>query len=305
MEPTSDHSGVTIEPVAVADAAALAHLTFPARRHILEEPGERNLVLFAARADREVVGLVFFWIADHGEAELISLYVDAFYRSGDLPLCLLRAGEQACRDRGAHMLSHLMTIWEDDETLARLLVSEGWLRPRLRQMVCNVTVESALTVPWLMDARVPDGYRIIDWSEVTPEMRDELQGRRDENRTFWPKELDPFENEAGTYPLTSVALVSDDRVRGWLLCHALGEDAVRWTISWVDESIQSAARIVPLWRAGVLRQAERTDRPRFLWTVPAELPRMCRFVSRRMRPWLTRLGYAVTMIKRFDDETGA
>ena len=301
MDATSNHSGVTIVPVDGAEAAALAHLTFPARRHILEQPAGRNLVLFAARSDDETVGMVFFWIADHGEAELISLYVEPFYRSGDLPQRLLRAGEKACSDRGAHMLSHLMTIWEDDKALATLLVQEGWSRPRLRQMVCNVTVESALTVPWLMDAVVPDGYAIMDWSDVTADMRDELRLRRDENRTFWPKELDPFENEAGIYTPTSVALVSGDRVRGWLLCHALGEDAVRWTISWVDESIQSAARIVPLWRAGVLRQAERTDRPRFLWTVPAELPRMCRFVSRRMRPWLTRLGYAVTMIKRYDD----
>jgi hypothetical protein len=302
VEATSEHSGVTIEPVDVADAEALVNLTFPARRHILEEPGNRNLVLFAAWSGKTAVGLVFFWIADHGEAELISLYVEPFHRSGDLPLRLLRAGEQSCLCRGAKTLSHMTTIWEDDETLGRLLVREGWMRPCVRQMVCNVTVESALTVPWLMNANVPDHHSIIDWSDVTPGMRDELQRRRDKDRTFWPKELDPFDNETGIYEPTSIALVCDDRVRGWLLCHALGDDAVRWTISWVDESIQSAGRIVPLWRAGVLRQAECTDRPRFLWTVPAELPRMCRFVSRRMRPWLTRLGYAVTMIKRFDDE---
>ncbi|MGY8997664.1 MAG: GNAT family N-acetyltransferase [Alphaproteobacteria bacterium] len=304
MEPTSGDSGITIEAVDVARAAALTHLTFPARRHILEEPGNRNLVLFAARSDEETVGLVFFWIADHGEVELISLYVEPFHRSGDLPLRLLRAGEQACLSRGAKSLSHMTTIWEDDDALARLLLRDGWLRPHVRQMVCNVTVERALTVPWLMNADMPDGYDIIDWTDVTPDMRDELQRRRDEDRTFWPGKLDPFDNETGIYEPTSIALVCDNRVRGWLLCHALGDDAVRWTISWVDESIQSAGRIVPLWRAGVLRQAERTDRPRFLWAVPAELPRMCRFVSRRMHPWLTRLGYAVTMTKQFDDERG-
>ena len=302
MVATSNLSCIAIELASSADAATLTHLTFPAHRHILEEPGDRNIVLFTARSGEEIVGMVFFWIADHGEAELISLYVEPFYRSGDLPLRLLREGEQACRSRGAHLLSHLMTIWEDDQTLARLLLQEGWLRPIFRQMVCNVTVESALTVPWLMSADVPDGYVIIDWADVTAGMRDELQRRRDEDRTFWSQELDPFDNEVGIYAPTSVALVSKNRVRGWLLCHTLGEDAVRWTISWVDESIQSAGRIVPLWRAGVMRQADRTDRTRFLWTVPAELPRMCRFVSRRMRPWLTRLGYAVTMIKRYDGD---
>ena len=29
-----------------------------------------------------------------------------------------------------------------------------------------------------------------------------------------------------------------------------------------------------------------------------ELPRMCRFVLRRMRPHLTRLGYACTFVRR-------
>jgi len=290
---------VSVEP---GDASPLARLTFPAWRHILEDPGGRDLVIAAARSDAEDVGLAFAWITDEGEAELVSVYVDPLHRSDDLLRGLLRHVEAVCRTRGCHMMGHQPTIWEDDHTLAGLLVGEGWSRPMVRQLVCSTTVTNAQSTPWLMRAVTPKGYGIIDWSDVSPVMRAELKSRANEGHAFWPKLLDPFRHEQELFHPTSVALVSEGCVRGWILCHIPSQDTVRWTASWVDEDIQGLGYIVPLWKAAVARQATRTDREAFMWSVPRELPRMCRFVTRRMRPWLSRLGYAATMIKRLDQE---
>ena len=45
------------------------------------------------------------------------------------------------------------------------------------------------------------------------------------------------------------------------------------------------------------RQKKHTDMERFIWTVPVELPRMVRFASRRMKPWLESLSYACMTVK--------
>lgn len=298
------HPSLPIRRVPQEDAAPLARFTYPARRHLLESPGERRLVIAAASSDGDDVGLAFAWIAEEnvapGEAELISIHLDPPHRSDAALLDLLHAVEAGCRGEGVRVLTHAGVIWNDDTQLHQVLTGDGWSKPAIKQLMCRTTVEQALATPWLVQARLPEGFSIVDWMEMGEARRTELERRAAEGQAFWPELLDPFRHEVDLFKPTSVALLHEDRVRGWILCHTPTADEVRWTVSWVDDGLQGMGRIIPLWLAAVERQAARTEIRSFMWSVPVTLPRMCRFVTRRMRPWLTRLGHATTRFKRLE-----
>ena len=281
-----------------SEVADFSSLTFPMYRHLLTDPQVREIVCAGAVAgDGTPVGLALGMGGPNGEFEMISIHVLPFWRRSGLGRALQDALCDAFATRNYRLAVHFFTVDADDQGFAKFLAACSWRKPIVRQLVCRTDLARAFETPWLRDAPLPDGYSVIAWGEIGAAARVDLKARHAANPSLWPASLDPFHHETGCDQTTSLALLRGDEVVGWVLTHPLDDDTLRWTCSWVIDGLQGAARIVPLWWQVARRQRETSTRPNFIWTVPMEQPRMARFATRRMRPWLDSLGYACTAVR--------
>ena len=294
--------GIDIGEIPREAAARFAAFTYPLMRELVETPPDRDMVYIGATDDDgEPAGLAFGMGGPGDEYEMVSVYVGALYRNRGVGTALVNTLHDAFIARGYRTGVQMFTLDADDQSYARFLMRCGYGRPVVRQLVCKTTLDLAEQTPWLIRAKVPDGYKVGLWAEATEAARADLKARKVANPELFPDTLDPFDHEKDCDPGTSVVLYQGERIVGWIVTHILDDDTLRWTCSWVLPTIQGVGRIIPLWWEAVQRQRAHTDLPRFIWTVPMEEPRMAKFAARRMRPWLEYMGYACTSIRRGEE----
>jgi GNAT superfamily N-acetyltransferase len=290
--------GLDIQTLAASDAPAFAALTFPVMRHLVETPPERDMVYVGAvSGDGTPVGLAFGMGGPDAIYELVSAYVGPFHRNVGIGTALINRLHDDFVERGYPTGAQVFTMDADDQSYGRFLMRCGFAQPFIRQLVCKTTLDLAESTPWLVGAEAPEGYRIGLWADMDDGARADLQARKDADPALFPDTLNPFDFEEDCDLSTSVVLLKGDQIVGWIITHALDDEILRWTCSWVLTSIQGAGRIIPLWWEAVQRQRRETNLPRFIWTVPMEEPRMAKFAARRMRPWLESMGYACTAVR--------
>jgi len=289
---------IAVEILSPEAASAYADLTFPARRHLVTAPPkDREMVFVGAAVAGEPVAFAFGMGGPEGQFEMFSLYVLPFYRGRGLAGALTEALENAFAVRGYGLGVHFFTVDAEDQAYAHFLLKAGWTQPVLRQAVCTTDLARAYQTPWLTRARIPENCTIRAWSEISGAEREALRARKTADPAFYPDALDPFHFEADCHDATSLALLQRNAVVGWVLTHVLDERTLRWTCSYVTETLQGRGHILPLWWEVAQRQKGETRLDRFIYTVPIDKPRMLRFALRRMRPWLLSLGYACVTTK--------
>ncbi len=298
------------DPQVAAALRACEGLTFPACRFLLREPGDKTLVALAAHfhdekadttedPDNDPAGFALGWGGPRGEFELVSVYTSPLLRGRGAGSRLLAGVEEGFAGLGYTRGFHFYTVADDDPAFANFLVGQGWSPPVIREIICKSTLELAADTPWLMRARLPENFTVKPWIEVTKAERATVTARHESETPWYADDQDPFIHEKNCHPGTSLALMNGTQVAGWVITH-IPEDTegfLRWTVSFVSPELQGFGRILPLWREVALRQAAFPELQRFTWGVPVTHPRMIAFARRRMKPWLSWMGYACTSFK--------
>jgi len=282
-------------------AAPFGEMTFPLYREYLSglASGAPNVAAAAWTGD-EPAGLALGCLrrSRRCDAEVLSLFVHAEERNRGIGTALLTRVEQALRDRGATLAGAVyMTGRPDVAALERVLEKRGWSSPRLRMLVCEAD-PATLAAPWLRRRRVSPGWSMVSWADVTEEQRRSLL--ESQAAEAWiPADLVPFDHEAAGDPETSVALLREDRVVGWLITHRLSPLLVRYTCSFLRPDLQRTGTLLSLYGEAAARQAAvQNGSGRAIWTVPVQHEAMVRFVRRRMAPFLRSLRETRGSIKR-------
>ncbi|MCB8822135.1 GNAT family N-acetyltransferase [Microvirga rosea] len=278
--------------------AAIRHLTFPAVYDIVRERYPSQFYAVAAFIGSDAIGLAIGVAGPRSECEVLSVYVVDFCRRQGIGSSLLLRLEQTFLEKGFRKGVHFLTVNPEEQGPVRFLMSRGWNRPVIVKLICRSTLRQAFETPWLVRAKLPDQHRVISWSALTSVQRSTIAAGIEK---WIPDELDPFSFENGSDIGTSIALVAgaDDHapVAGWVLTHRLDASTLRWTCSFIDPSIQGKARILPLWLEVARRQKNVDGLENFVFTIPLSQPRMVRFATRYMRPWLTGLDYSCMTMK--------
>jgi GNAT superfamily N-acetyltransferase len=288
-----------VEAVSVAELSALRDLTFPAVWRVVSERYASAARALVARTDGEAAGLALAIPGPDGQFELLSVYVLPLLRRLGHGGALLQAMERDFRADGFRLGVHFFTFDDEDKGPALFLRAMGWSRPVVNRLLCRSTVGQAFQTPWLVEATLPERYRIVDWSSLHPSQLAPLEaavGR------WIHADVDPFLAEPDCDEDTSVALVEADTgtVRGWVITHRLDDTTLRWTCSFLEPGLQGTALMRALWFEVVRRQSRRPSLVDFTFTVPVTELRMARFALRRMRPWLSGLAYSCTCVKRLN-----
>jgi len=120
------------------------------------------------------------------------------------------------------------------------------------------------------------------WGNLTTAEREDLQARLDPDaERSIPRPLSPFQLGDNVDYDCSLGLRYDGRVAGWMITHRLKPEVLQYTCLYVEPEIRGPGVGLSLLARAILRQAEETDIPRFIWMVDAEHTRMHRFLSSR------------------------
>ncbi len=280
-----------------------ADFIFPLHRAIVDEPEGKNLYAIAAKEtdQDETLGFALAWGADNKiEFELVTIYVNPFFRRMGIGRKLLSHIENYFLTTGFKRGINYFSFPDDEQAYPIFLSASGWQIVRINQIICKSTLVLAADTPWLNRASLPKDYEIRLWHELNQAQRTHIKQRNQQEKQknngkgWYAEDQDPFKREHNCHNATSLALLKGAEVKGWVITHTPDElpDTLRWTISFVCPMLQTAGRILPLWKAVCLGQKRYTDRQDFIWSVPIEHPRMLKFAKRHMRPWLKEMRYS-------------
>lgn len=288
---------IRFEPLDYSGLRELQHLTYPAVWSVVASRFASTARGVAARTSDVTAGLALAVPGPAGQFELLSVYVLPLLRRVGFGGAMLGAIEEEFRTQGFRLGVHFLRIGEREPGLARFFMARGWSRPVVNKLVCRSTLPQAFQTPWLVEARLPNRYRIVDWRTLSAGQRAavlDIVGNDLSN------DINPFLYEQNSDASTSVALVEagNGAVRGWVITHRLDSRTLRWTCSFLHPQLQASALMCALWLEVARRQSAFPELIDFIFTVPVTESRMARFALRRMRPWLTDLAYACTIVKK-------
>lgn len=278
---------ITIEPLTTADADACRPLTFPRYYGVLPEAGADGPA-FGVKAANALgpAGLALAY-ARPGEpnAQLLSLFVAPAQRNAGLGTTLLRRLEETLAAAGCE---RLWATYSSGPAAApafeRVLEKRGWEPPRPQVTIFKSDMAHLGRAPWL-ELPLPEEFSAVPWGELGEAEREGVLAGQT-GQPWYPEDLSPFLEPDIMEPLTSVGLRFEGRVIGWMICHRIAEDAIRYSSLFVREEFRERRLGVPL-VAAALRRQRASPIARLIWIVSVKNAVMLRLVERYLTPYLT------------------
>lgn len=298
---------VELQTLAPPEARALAAMTFPSYRNLLDlrpQPRHPELgqtqavqpVAIAARRAGEAVGLALCEVPveadDTQSPELLSVFVLPEQRRRGIGTALVAAAEEETRRRGLQELAAVYTTGRPTiEWLERILDRRGWEPAEPRSLTVRFTPDQALPV---LASRAAESGRhggfdgaleIFPWSELTADEHEEMW-RSNHQRCWIEPSLEPWQFDRRKLDPSSVGARHRGRVVGWVLNHRVQPGLVRFSVSYLRRDLSRRGRILPLYQAS-LERLRAEGSPTCTFITPYSYPRMVAFVRRWIAPFAT------------------
>lgn len=272
----------------------LSSMTFPTYQQHLSKP---DTVALTARTGGHTVDLAL--VALSGEsAELLSVFTHKNNRRSGIGCALVLAATYAAARFGVRRLHASFT---DDSlgavAMRRIFAACGWTAPALQNHIAEAKAADILAQPVMthlmceaVRGRLSVDHRITQWNDVSDDLLAKLGARLD-GSTDVPSVLNPFLHPEPFAP-ESPALVMDGEIKGWVLCHWLDQNKVRYALVWFDRDVAGRGAFVPLMQQAILWQLVRVENPvlaRGRFTISPQFPAMLRFLKGRLGEALDRL----------------
>lgn len=279
-------SAFQIREVSSFDAPLFAGFTFPMYRdRLLLGSWRQKILALGAWQGSRPAGLALFEKSTPATAVLRSVWVEPDCRRRALGLELLQKGAAVLEKQGVRKVEavHRSTL-EDRVAFESLLERAGWARPQLRMMVLESTFEGMLRSPVMANPPPLDPrFTILPWHEVDPLEIERLAAGRHFHVEVWPLNYGPdFHRE------TSVGVMRDGELVGWVVNHPKAPGVLRFTTSWLRDDLQGRGAFAAVIAESYHRVAG-TGYDHGIWTVPAIFPRMVAFARRRLAPYCYRV----------------
>ena len=281
-------SDIRYAPLEPAEAALFATLTFPAYRSLLTHP-DAPCVAVGALLDGRPIGLALARPpAGDGRAEVLSLFVEVAQRGRGVGTTLLGHLEGVLAAQGAQVASATYVAGKAvTPALERVVAKRGWLMPVPRMMVFKADIAELGNAQWVDRAEFEGEFEIRPWVSLDPALLAALRQEQEASRWI-PEDLVPWRHERGCEPETSLALLRDGAIVGWVLNHRLSDDTLRFSAGWVRPALQRRGRVLGLY-AEAGRRALALGYAHATWTVPYHHEAKVAFAKRWMVPYTRRV----------------
>jgi GNAT superfamily N-acetyltransferase len=271
----------------------LEKFTFPSLRGFLRlvgtsacDPGSGGVPFaYVARIKERIAGMVLCGHSQNApiEARIHSIYVAPNWRCQGIATRLWREAEVHSLKAGAARISVNYVVGKPSiAAIERILVLQGWSEPSMSMLVIKMHVDLAVKAPWYREWSLPDSYALVDWDMLSEDQLQELDSHRKPD-SWIPSDLDPELFLKDHHRETSLALLKDGKVRGWLINHIV-EGVLRYSCSFVHPELQRKGRVFCLYSEAVRRMPS-LGLTEGIWTVPTRHPAMQSFAIRWMKPY--------------------
>lgn len=186
---------------------------------------------------------------------LLSVFVKKSIRRRGWASRLIEFMATACRERGVDEIESFYFDHRPNTSVVEALLSANGFASA-EPIAFHCKCDKRLGEMRMLDyTGLPDGYDTIPWLSLTPERRNELWSEWSSESWFDPM-LSPFEGECHIEPNTSLALLRDDEVCGWALCHVSEPDMIVHSALFVKPEIQGLGIGVPLQMRSISAQVK-------------------------------------------------
>lgn len=269
---------------------ALERFTFPSLRPLFRTLGnateaKEQPFALVARKRTKPVGMLLGGLsaAPRPEARIHSVYVAAPFRHNGLATALWARAEEVAAAAGAHRIGVNYIVGKPSiAAVEAILAKRGWSPPELSMLVVTMEYHNAVKASWLRDWKLPASYRIVRCSKLTEAERDELDEQRRTGQ-WMARDLDPRKFLEHYHEPTSLALLREGCIRGWVINHLM-EGKLRFTCSFVHPELQRKGCVLWLYSEAV-RRMHKVGLREGIWTIPTHHPAMQAFARRWMRPY--------------------
>jgi GNAT superfamily N-acetyltransferase len=281
-----------LEPVAARESVVYRNFSFPYHRPLLDALAQErraDVVAIGASLLGDPAGLALAQVSGGAPkaAQLHSIVVTAAHRKSGIGEALLSSVESEARSRGCEFLHGVfMAGGESSAATEALLRKNQWSEPHPRRLICESDVEHIRRAAWLSGPKLPAGYSVFPWAELSARERCAVADR--EGTPGWHSHvLNPFPDEP-LEPAMSLGLRYKSEVIGWAIWTVLDESRVRGARLFVRRDLQRLGRGIALLARSIERMNE-TKRTRAIFDVAIQNENMVKFVRRRLAPYLTSL----------------
>lgn len=249
-------------------------------------PTTRPLLTAGATHAGTPVGLALGTLAtDRTPATVRSLGVLPDHRRNGLGTALLAALEHTLQQQGA---ASVQSSYRSDlayrTALERMFARRGWGAPRAVRRLYRSSLDTIRGAPLLEGDTLPGGFALFDWRDVTPDERDAIRRRHDQDAAdAHPAAVDPFQWPDRVDARCSLGVRRAGQIAGWMVVHRLREDVMQYTSLFVQPTIHRHRVARVLLAEAIRRQINHTAATRGIWMVDLANAAILRFIDRHLR----------------------
>lgn len=152
-------------------------LTYPRYRPILDNLQDSRYIAISAEDNQEILGLAIGEI-DYQQniGEVLSLFVVPEYRRQGIGNELFVELETEIKAKNCRQIDLIYIPNQTVIALEKILHKNAWSKPKFRMLIGLGNPKNMKNVTWLnLDRKLPQGYEIFPWRELTSKERKTIQ----------------------------------------------------------------------------------------------------------------------------------
>ena len=217
-------------------------------------------------------------------AEIISIFIKPERWNQGLGSQLMRIFETTARERTCSAIAvSYTTLGKCVPAVEKMLRKTDWPEAETRMLLAEISPDIGKKAEWIQRLRIPESIDVFPWCEITPTEREGLEGVKDTvTPALWPFTLEKFPLE----PVNSLGLRQGGEVIGWMICHRISPNRIRYTSLYVREPWRTPELSFALLAEAVRRKQEAyPDTIIASLAVQVENKPMLRVLERKLKPY--------------------
>ena len=165
-------------------------------------------------------------------ADIHTINTDIHYKKPEIFENFIPEIENTLFSRGAnYIIYRFFHNHPQAGTLAPILEAREWSPPKL-VMVRFFYDAQAFNPPWYdRPPYLPSGYKEFKWTTIRKSELEEI--KEDYKKGHFTAQVSPFQDAEIIEPINSIGLRYKNRVIGWMICHRIAHDTIRYTAFYV------------------------------------------------------------------------
>jgi ribosomal protein S18 acetylase RimI-like enzyme len=160
------------------------------------------------------------------------------YQDTPVGIMLLQHIESILRERESVFLEFSYLVDEESASYERALAQAGWPTP-IHMQNFYLTHREQETLSWLRSYRLPPGFEIFPWGEITAEECEQIKRRQNE-QDWCPSEVSPFIMHMMERfdPACSIGLRHAGQVVGWIIGERMTPTMVYVAVAFISPELR-------------------------------------------------------------------